>query len=728
MEMNNPHFLVRITQIYQYNPDNVQLGAVFVNHDAGAHRVIILTSQSKLNIEPRVGQQWKVVKENNYSIRQQEVHTDKYLDVWRFMEPTLKCVMPDHSSGFVNFLSTEKAFVGIGTVKAQLLWDRFRSDLFSMLKSKKEAVYQPDKSISNFDAIKDVLRRDHTVHALYEGFKEYANLHHSDQLVEWGVEVSIQRQLFRMADQDALEFLSSNPYRLFSLGMSFEKVDVIAQRHFGIKESDEVRLAAIVECALRLWGERGNTLAEWEDLQPIMKRYLNNDYRLTVKANKLDGDTLGFVKQNGKYFASGNYIFERTVARRLSKLSKRKRHWSGELADAFTKALQRGWHLEDTQERAVRTALISDVFALTGGAGTGKTTITKLIVDAYRELGFTIYPVALSGKAARRLKQLIGIDTKTIARLLCETDIKDTNSILLIDEASMLDAYTMWRLVTLFSDTTKIILIGDPYQLPPINAGFILNDVVKSNVINHVELDVVKRQAAHSSIPAYSSLIRQGVMPPSLSTAEIVFQESSEDILQDAVDAYSKYEKAIIVAPTNATVRSVNIKLQSEANATGMPLDLTDMPITEGSYQFRVGDPIVFTLTCYRNDIQNGTLGVIKEAAPNDDYVCVIELEDLNEYGKSRIIKVDWQLFEYIHLAYCLTLHKLQGSQASNVIILLERGILLDRSWLYTAITRSENKVLIIGKESDYRYGVSRPGAYDTRKTGLAGMLKELTI
>jgi exodeoxyribonuclease V alpha subunit len=213
-------------------------------------------------------------------------------------------------------------------------------------------------------------------------------------------------------------------------------------------------------------------------------------------------------------------------------------------------------------------------------------------------------------------------------------------------------------------------------------------------------------------------------MPPSLSTAEIVFQESSDDILQDAVDAYLKYEKAIIVAPTNATVRSVNIKLQSEVNVTGSPLDLIDMPITEGSYQFRVGDPIVFTLTCYRNDIQNGTLGVIKEAVPNDDYACVIELEDLDEYGDKRIIKVDWQLFEYIHLAYCLTLHKVQGSQTKNVIILVERGLLLDRSWLYTAVSRAEDKLHIIGKESDYRYGVSKPGAYNTRKTGLAEMLK----
>ncbi len=110
---------------------------------------------------------------------------------------------------------------------------------------------------------------------------------------------------------------------------------------------------------------------------------------------------------------------------------------------------------------------------------------------------------------------------------------------------------------------------------------------------------------------------------------------------------------------------------------------------------------------------------------PNDDYVCVIELEDINEDGEKRTIKVDWQLFEYIHLAYCLTLHKLQGTQAKNLILQVERGFLLDRSWLYTAISRAENKVHIIGKEADYRYGVKKQGAYDTRKTALAEMLSD---
>ena len=227
-------------------------------------------------------------------------------------------------------------------------------------------------------------------------------------------------------------------------------------------------------------------------------------------------------------------------------------------------------------------------------------------------------------------------------------------------------------------------------------------------------------------MPRYSNAIRQGIIPESLTTADITFQESTGDILQDAVTAYSEYDNAMIVAPTNDTVRKANIMLQGVANPNGKILDLTDMPILKGSYDFREGDPIVITLTSYKHDVQNGTLGVLKCAEPTDEYACVVELEDLDEKGNKRLLEVDWQLFEYIDLAYCLTLHKLQGSQAPNVIVLLELGILLDRSWLYTAVTRAEDKVHIIGKETDFRYCVNKQGAVDTRKTALAEMLKNV--
>jgi len=724
LEMSNDAFLVRLTQIFRYSPDNVQLGAVFLNHRAGAHRIIILTTQNKLNCEPKVGQQWEITKELNYAVRQQEVSPGVYVNVWRFMEPKLKCVMPDNGSGFVAFLSAEKKFRGIGKVKAQLLWDAFRSDIFTMLCEKPDTPYKHDKTITNFDAIKIVLIREEVVSDLYKGFESYRNLRYSSQLVEWEIEEPIQRQIFRFADKDALTFLKENPYRLFSLGMRFQKVDMIAQKHFKISECNDIRLTAIVEYALRQWADNGHTVASWEDIKPTVSRLLNNDHQLTEKASQLTGDIIGFTRQADNYFVSGNYIFEKTIAKRFHSLSAKKRYWLADLDDAYNAAIPDGWVLEKAQALAVRMALVSHIFALSGGAGTGKTTTTRIIVDAYRRLGFTIYPVALSGKAARRFQQSIGIKTSTIARLLKEKHINDTNCVLMVDEASMLDAYTMWRLVTLFSNRTRIILIGDPHQLPPINAGFVLNDVIKSGVINHVELDVVRRQAATSSVPAYSQAIRNGQLPAALTTREILFQEPVNNLIEDAVAAYTNYDSAMIIAATNATVRTMNEKLQASVNPDGELLDLTDMPVNAGNYTFRKGDPVVITLTRYTDDVQNGMLGVVTAVCPNEKFACTIELDDLDENGYRRSLNVDWELFEYLDLAYCLTLHKLQGSQAKNIIVILERGWLLDRSWLYTAVTRAESTVHIIGREIDFLYAVDRKGATDTRKTALAEMLK----
>ncbi len=724
MEMRGREFLVRITQIYQYHPDNVQLGAQLLNFDARAHRVVIITTQDKLNMEPRPGQQWKILKEDNYSVRQELFGGDKYVNVYRFTHPILKCVMPDNSSSFVTFLNREKSFKGIGKVSSQVLWDTFRSDIFKIIECPKDAPYKHDNTVTNFDVVREVLISEKAVHGLWDGYKDYANLKLAEQLVKYGIEEPIQRQLFRICDQEAIKFLKQNPYRLFSLGMQFQKVDTIAQKHFGIKKGDDLRVSAVVEQALRLWSDNGNTVADWQNIEPVVRKLLDNDPRLVSRAKELKCDIIGVLKKDDKYFALGNYIIEKTIAKRFKRLSKIKGHWLSEVEYAFTSSVPSGWCLEQAQERAIRIALTSHIFALAGGAGTGKTATMKVIVDAYKKLGFSIYPVALSGKAARRLQQSIGIETSTIARLLSKQAINEKHCVLLVDEASMLDAYTMWRLITLFSDRTRILLIGDPAQLPPINAGLVLKDAIQSGVINYVELDVVKRQGAQSSIPAYSNAIRKGRIPPSLSTADVIFQETKHDMLQEAVDAYSKYRRAMIVASTSATVRSVNNRLQSEVNPNGKILNLTDMPIIEGRYEFREGDPVVVTLTSYKNNVQNGTLGVIKHVVPTEEFACVVELEDLDENGNKRILKVNWQLFGYLELAYCLTLHKLQGSQAENVIIILERGLLLDRSWLYTAVTRAEDKVHIIGRESDFLYGIKKKGATDTRKTALLEMLK----
>ena len=717
--------LVRITRVYKYKPDDVVLGAVFIHPSTmstkpGVHRIVILTNQASLNITPKPGQQWEIKKENNYAVRQEQAPFGGFIEVYRFMAPTLKCVLPDNGDGFVRFLTKEKVFKGIGEQTAQMLWYRFQAKLFNLLEAGPDAVINGQ---THFELIKEVVLKESAVKGLFEGYKEYKNLKYASELVSFDIEAPVQQQLFRMAEEDAMGYLKSNPYRLYSLGMTFSKVDVIAQKHFQVKRDSCLRLKAIVEQALRWWGEKGNTVAHWSDIEWKVSDLLEGDVKLVNLAKQQKGEIIGFVKEDEKYYISGNYIFEKTIAKRFLSLSKERWGWNQDLEDAFNVSKPKGWDLNDLQKRAVRTALTNSIFVLSGGAGTGKTTTLETIVNAYRELGFTIYPVALSGKASRRLEQSIGIKTRTIAKLLHTENQTEDKCVLLIDEASMIDSYTMWRLVILFGPETRILLVGDPYQLAPINAGFVLSDVIKSGVIPSIELQEVKRQKKGSSINSYAMAIRQGKWPSPTSTDEITFTEPVGNNVEQVVEISSQYSNAMIVAPTNDLVRKVNVAAQHMLNPDGESLNLEVCVIEKGSYDFKLGDPIVVTLTCYKNDVQNGTLGKIVDVSTSEEYACTVELEDYDEHGTLRVLKVDWNLFEYLDLAYCLTLHKLQGSQAENVIVLVDDSLLIDRSWLYTSVTRTENKLHIISTQSDFNIGLSRAGAIDTRKTGLADML-----
>lgn len=725
--MSKDSFLVRITQVYRYKPDDVLFGAVFVNPSSmstkdGTHRVMLLTRQSSLNIPPEVGQIWEVDRRDDFAIRREKTSFGGYVDVYRYISPTLKCVMPYSGKAFVDFLVKESAFKNIGRVSAQMLWSRFQLKLFDILE---EGQHFVNDGQTNFEIIKEVLLRDSAVSGLFEGYKKYKNLKYASKFVGYEIEVATQQQLFRMAGHDAINYLEANPYRLYSLGMSFEKSDAIAQKYFNVGLNSPLRLKAIVEQALRLWTEQGNTVANWVDILPKVSGLLGGDKALIKEAKAQEGEIIGFVKRGDKYFSSGNYIFEKTVAKRFTKLSKEVWRWGKELEDVYNASKPKLWDLKGRQEQAVRIALTSSLFALSGGAGTGKTTILKVIVDSYRRLGFTVYPVALSGKAAKRLKQSIGIDARTIAKVLHSENPTEQKSVLLIDEASMVDSYTMWRLVTLFPPETRILLVGDPYQLPPINAGFVLSDVIKSRVIPSVELDLVRRQSAQSSIPGYANAIRLGLCPDEMNTPEVAVSHSVVNIVDEAVFIAGQYSNSMIVAATNELVRKVNLAAQKEFNPNGRILDLSGCILEAGSYDFRLNDPVVVTLTSYKYDVQNGTLAKVIDVDPSYEYACTIELEDLDEFGVNRILKVDWDLFEYVELAYCLTLHKMQGSQAENVVVLVNDSRIIDRSWLYTAVTRTENKLHIIAEKGSFHNAISRVGAIDRRKTGLCDMIKE---
>jgi exodeoxyribonuclease V alpha subunit len=411
---------------------------------------------------------------------------------------------------------------------------------------------------------------------------------------------------------------------------------------------------------------------------------------------------------------------EAVVAKRILHLASQKDLFDWKAERAYKAALSLiNYELTSGQHHAVGASLDNAFNIIAGGAGTGKTTVSFAVTSAYQALQYSIHPIALSGRAAMRLSESIGIETMTIARFLRGDPIdQGQGHLLVIDEASMIDIPTMYRLVVHCHPDTRMLMVGDPNQLPPIGSGKVLSDIIESDVTSVTKLDVVKRQEASSGIPEYSNIINSGEIPHNLTMGAIVFHEtSSELITQKCKTIYAESPvNSRVVAPTKAVVSEINGLIQNAINPDSerMYINYQGEPFF---LDYREGDQILFTENHYDKDIQNGTLGVLTSTQASPDGFGTVILDT----GKS--ISVTESLLDCIQLGYAITLHKAQGSQFKRVIIALAPGRIVDRAWLYTAITRAEAEVHIVGSEKDLTDITKKLSNANRRKSYLSRML-----
>jgi exodeoxyribonuclease V alpha subunit len=271
--------------------------------------------------------------------------------------------------------------------------------------------------------------------------------------------------------------------------------------------------------------------------------------------------------------------------------------------------------LEEKQIEAVYSAIENHASTLSGAAGTGKTTTLKTILNAYYHLGYDIFPMALSGRAAMRLFEGTGYQSTTIARFLLSTPINDeSKAVIVIDEASMVDIATMYRIVTHVHPSVRFLLVGDHNQLPPVGSGLVLADMLKSKVIASVELTVPRRFHDDTGICTYSNLIKNGVIPPNLSFGNIRFHETSEADISACCSrlftADAKHSR--IIAATNATVDCINDLAQNMVNANSEKMIVCQQQYAvPEKTDFRLNDKVIFTKNDQELGVQNGTLGTL---------------------------------------------------------------------------------------------------------------------
>ena len=403
------------------------------------------------------------------------------------------------------------------------------------------------------------------------------------------------------------------------------------------------------------------------------------------------------------------------------------------------------------QRDAVVGAVLSPVCGISGGAGTGKTTILKAILGIYDRVaqGVQCYQVALAGRAAQRMAESTQRPAQTIAKFIGEHlgDNKPNlpeQILLVIDESSMVDLLSMYRLVGILPDAARVIFVGDIAQLPPVGNGLVFHSLTDTQ-IPLFNLTQVKRQNEESGIHRFSTSVRNGLLDlPDLTKNTL--RESSDCSIETkpTIDRLIKLwqesggiDNTIVLSPIRKGefgVDNLNLVLQASVGNDRQAIYFQDslrgwIPwITSTGSRLLKGDSVLVTANNYDEDadLRNGDLGLVIEVfeQPDEDgAVAIIEVNDI-------LINVTAELLEKLHLGYAITIHKSQGSQWPNCFVMLpnEAEKMIDQTLLYTASTRPSERLVLMGTEKAIEKAITKGAFSLQRKTFLNERIRKALV
>ncbi|AXR05622.1 AAA family ATPase [Salinimonas sediminis] len=682
--------------------------------NSGKYYVTIKADPDTIPAQPALGQHWSV--KGTRLVEEMETG-DFVMQQHTYESPEhIECSLPETGEQLIRFIAREVDFKGIGESKARALWELLGKDFHSIVRK---------DTPESREWLRSVLSEG-SINALFEGYVKYKNLAYCNWMTEHKIPASVQQRLLKHHGEESIEAIKQNPYVLIGFGMSFKDVDKLVEfDQFKITKSDHRRLSSALETSIRKEIEKGHTYTTQASLRPYLTKLLN-DKELVIQAFKAGHDRAQYILNpvTGTYHPTAQLLMENVVAKRLKVLANQDNLFDEYANSAYCFAVDElPYKLTKKQIEAVTTCLDNAVSCITGGAGTGKTTVLRTALRAYQQMGFEIHAVALSGRAAMRLHESIGLFTSTIAKLLREDPIEPSSEqpkhLLVIDEASMIDLPTMYRLVNHIHPSVRIIFTGDPDQLPPIGCGKVLADIVLSKAIANTMLDIVKRQDGSTGIPEYSKLINQGIVPEKLSTGAIHFHETTKNnIAQVCCDLYQQSpENSRVMAPTKALVADINKLTQEAVNLNRNRLEF-EMHGERFFQNLRLNDAILFTQNHYDKGIQNGSLGVLTSVESSSENYGEVTLDTGDK------VEITQSVLDCMELGYAITLHKAQGSQFPRIIIALRSGKIVDRAWLYTAITRAEAEIHIVGSRQDFELAVISESNSNKRHSFLSEMLR----
>ena len=555
-----------------------------------------------------------------------------------------------------------------------------------------------------------------------------------------GVSSAYATKIFKRYGDRSIAVVQQNPYRLATdiYGIGFLKADSIA-KELGFEDDCRPRVEAGVLYKLQQLAEEGHVYFPYESLveqcreilgvapEPVSRAITRLAADRQVIIEDINDGSNDFRINNKAVYLAQFHQCETGISNRLKVLlSAPKSIRRIDSARAIEWVQQRlSFQPAENQQKAIRCALESKVMVLTGGPGTGKTTIVKAILKILSKLQIKMSLAAPTGRAAKRMSEMTGHEAKTIHRLLEYSIHKreflrnDRNpldcDLLIVDEASMIDTVLMYHLLKAIPATATCIFVGDVNQLPSVGAGNVLKDMIGSGAIAVIELNEIFRQAKASRIIVNAHKINEGELP-ALSPAEVfdpnndfyfILQDDPDKVLEIILELASRriprrfgfdpLDDIQVLTPMHKGVvgaTNLNHRLQEVLNPA-------NSAVMFGDRTFRINDKVMQTRNNYDKEVFNGDIGRI--AAIDSGQRRLTTIFD------SREVVYDFSELDELVLAYAVSVHKSQGSEYPVVIfpILTQHYILLQRNLIYTAVTRGRKLVIMVGSPRALAIGVN---------------------
>ena len=675
----------------------------------------------------------------------------------QFKIDTFEKLMPQTLEALERYLGNGM-IKGVGPATARKIVDLFKEDTIDIIKNEPKKLAKI-KGITKEKALE-----------ISESFIEHFEVWQIVGFLErFGIGAENAKKVYDELGIEAIEQIEANPYILIDIarGVDFKQVDKMAM-DLGMDINNDKRIKSGIKYALIRITYNGHCCTLKENLIEYVRSLLGVNIQ-DIEDNLINLKTLGEVIEEQRndeetwiYLASF-YQTEQSIAKRIKFLNNSK---NIKYIRTINKELEKYELLDDIdlsekQKEAVKAVNDNNVTIITGGPGTGKTTIIRAIIEIYKSKGNKVVLCAPTGRAAKRMTETTGEEASTLHRLL-EIGKFDENiflkqkqeyqgtpidaDLVIVDEMSMVDMFLMNYLVSSLYQGTKLILVGDSDQLPSVGPGSVLKDLIESETIETIHLDKVFRQAAKSQIVVNAHRVNEGKDFLSKDELEedskkdffVINETNQEKILSQVISLctgrlqnygdYDFFQNIQVLTPTKKGMlgtKELNSYLQNVLN----PEDGFKKEKKANGVIFRVGDRIMQVKNNY--DIyweREGMSGAEDEAGSGIFNGEIGTIIDINEVEKNVIVRFDdekvaWYEFselEQLEHSYAVTIHKAQGSEYDVVIMCIPKAapILLTRNLLYTGITRAKDLLIIIGDKNIVNYMIQNVDS-KKRNTGL---------